>query len=127
MRELIEAGQRLRLGDTAERVFPDLMLDWQGLRHSDPGFDQILRATEAGREWREAVFQAAYPGAGDAAERLVGRAPDFAGLGGAFWAGAASTRSLSVGFEAEAWRRRGGSGWPRRWCIGGRDERRSFS
>lgn len=105
MRELIEAGQRLRLGDTAERVFTDLMLDWQGLRSGDPGFDQILRTTEAGREWREAVFLAAYPTAGDAAVRLIARAPDFAGLGGTFWAGAASHPSLLAGFETAPGRR----------------------
>lgn len=98
MRDLIEAGQRLRLGDLAVRVFTDLMLDWQGLRASDPGFDQLLRATEAGREWREAVLRAAYPDAGDASERLSERAADFAGLGVGFWAGAASSPFLEAGY-----------------------------
>jgi hypothetical protein len=100
MRELIEAGQRLQLGDPALRVFIDLLLDWQGLRETDSGFDQILRTTEAGREWRAAVTRAAYPAAGDAVARVSERAVDFAGLGSAFWAGASSQASLAAGYAS---------------------------
>jgi hypothetical protein len=54
--ELAEAGQRLRYGDSLERVLFDLLLDWQGGRRFDAGFDQIIRETDAGREWREALM-----------------------------------------------------------------------
>ena len=46
----------------------------EGLRAADAGFDQILRSTEAGRQWREAVMRAAYPAAGNAVTRLTDRA-----------------------------------------------------
>ncbi|MEX0741475.1 MAG: hypothetical protein WD079_01675, partial [Phycisphaeraceae bacterium] len=52
--DLAEAGQRLSYGDPAKRVFADLVRDWQGGREVSAGFDQILRETDAGREWREA-------------------------------------------------------------------------
>lgn len=80
--ELAEAGQRLRYGDGAARVLTDLMLDWQGGRHVDAGFDQIVRSTDAGREWRVALISAlaaardvsATDGLADAAADLAGRA-----------------------------------------------------
>ena len=53
--ELAEAGQRLRYGDKLERVLADLLLDWQGGRNFRDGFDQILRTTDAGRQWRETL------------------------------------------------------------------------
>ncbi|MFM8358440.1 MAG: hypothetical protein ACKOET_07750, partial [Verrucomicrobiota bacterium] len=56
--ELAEAGQRVRLGEDLARVVPDLLLDWQAGRVFDGGFDQILRETEAGREWRAALMGA---------------------------------------------------------------------
>src|SRR4030095_6424920 len=45
--ELAEAGQRLRYGDGLNRVLADLLLDWQGGRNFNEGFDQILRVTNA--------------------------------------------------------------------------------
>ena len=56
--ELAEAGQRLQYGDQAGRVLLDLLLDWQGGRDFEPGFDQLLRTTDAGREWRSALAAA---------------------------------------------------------------------
>ncbi len=83
--ELAEAGQRLRYGDDPRRVLFDLLLDWQGGRRVDPGFDQILRESDAGREWREAIV-AALEGLDteDAAARIAGLGPSLAGLGQAW-------------------------------------------
>lgn len=50
--DLAEAGQRLAYGDGTNRVLIDLLLDWQGGREFQDGWDQILRETDAGREWR---------------------------------------------------------------------------
>lgn len=47
--ELAEAGQRLQFGDTMPAVVRDLLLDWTGVRLFDPGFDQLMRTTDAGR------------------------------------------------------------------------------
>src|SRR5690348_8356365 len=47
--ELAEAGQRLSYGDGTNRVLADLLLDWQGGRSLNNGFDQILRVTDAGK------------------------------------------------------------------------------
>lgn len=41
--ELAEAGQRLLYGDTLDRVLADLLLDWQGGREFQTGWDQLLR------------------------------------------------------------------------------------
>ncbi|HEY6225693.1 MAG TPA: hypothetical protein VI282_01090, partial [Verrucomicrobiae bacterium] len=54
--DLAEAGQRLLYGDAINRVLMDLLLDWQGGREFQNGWDQILRETDAGREWREALL-----------------------------------------------------------------------
>lgn len=87
--ELAEAGQRLRYGDSTNRVLADLLLDWQGGRNFDAGFDQILRTTDAGREWRAALMlEIEKADALDAVARLAERAPDLAGRGEA-WALAA--------------------------------------
>lgn len=84
--ELAEAGQRLRYDDDPRRVFADLALDWQGSRTFDAGFDQILRETDAGREWREAVARQQETGdPRSAPERLGGLASSLAGLGRAWW------------------------------------------
>ncbi|MEO8425619.1 MAG: Ig-like domain-containing protein, partial [Verrucomicrobiota bacterium] len=84
--ELAEAGQRLRYGDSTNRVLADLLLDWQGGRNGDVGFDQILRVTDAGREFREALMaEVETADALDGAARLVERAPDLTGRGEA-WA-----------------------------------------
>jgi hypothetical protein len=63
--DLAEASQRLLYGDTMNRVLMDLLLDWQGGREFQNGWDQILRETDAGREWREALlteFESNMPG-----------------------------------------------------------------
>lgn len=81
--ELAEAGQRARYGDELERVLLDLLLDWQGGRKFDAGFDQILRETDAGREWREALMaelEVQTSGGGASAGTLLRKAaPDLAG------------------------------------------------
>ncbi len=99
--ELAEAGQRLRYGDTLPRVLADLLLDWQGARTFSPGFDQIVRATDAGREWREAVQRAIENAdALDAAARLALSGPDLAGRGERWAFGAATTSDLLVSMQA---------------------------
>lgn len=82
MLELAEAGQRLRYGDDLRRVLADLLLDWQGGRSFNAGYDQIMRETDAGREFRERLWKQ-IEGADtlDAAGRLRERAPDLAGRG----------------------------------------------
>ena len=47
--QLGEAGQRVQFGESIARVMADLMLDWLGSGSPDPGFDQLLRETDAGR------------------------------------------------------------------------------
>jgi len=99
--ELAEAGQRLRYGDTLPRVLADLLLDWQGARTLSPGFDQIVRATDAGREWREAVQREIETAdALDTAARLALSGPDLAGRGERWAFGAASTSDLLVSVQA---------------------------
>ena len=56
--ELAEAGQRLRYGDAPEVVYLDLLLDWMGARSQDEGFEQILRTTNAGSSFVEAIVAA---------------------------------------------------------------------
>lgn len=46
--ELGEAGQRAGFGEPVVEVLYDLLLDWLGDRRFDPGFDQLLRVTNAG-------------------------------------------------------------------------------
>ncbi|PYK96334.1 MAG: hypothetical protein DME19_20025, partial [Verrucomicrobia bacterium] len=80
--ELAEAGQRLRYGDGTNRVLTDLLLDWQGGRVFNDGFDQILRATDAGREFRDVVMEAQEAADNlDGTGRLAERAADLAGRG----------------------------------------------
>lgn len=79
--DLAEAGQRIRYGDALPRVLRDLILDWEGGRESNGGFDQIMRETDAGREWREAVYAAFRNSESrDATSSLISHAPDLAGL-----------------------------------------------
>ena len=60
----------------------DLLLDWQGGRTFNEGFDQILHETDAGREFREALFAEMESSDGlDAPSRLAVRLPDIAGRG----------------------------------------------
>ena len=94
LQELLEAAMRVRYGDPLARVLPDLLLDWQGGRDFDAGWDQIVRTTEAGREWREAlmrVMEAADLQPDHAVTRLVDRGRDLAGRGEA-WLMAATDR-----------------------------------
>lgn len=80
--ELAEAGQRIRYRDGTNKVLVDLLLDWQGGRNFNPGFDQIIRETDAGREFREVLFANLELGDSfDAAARLANRAPEIAGRG----------------------------------------------
>ena len=84
--ELAEAGQRIAYGESLERVLPDIALDWQGGRKFNEGFDQIMTTTEAGCQWRTALFQALEnTGSQDPAQLLASRAADLAGRGEA-WA-----------------------------------------
>lgn len=66
--ELAEAGQRLRYGDQEASVYLDLLLDWQGGRVPSLAFDQILRETTAGSEFRGALIAVVESG-----ETLVGQ------------------------------------------------------
>ena len=102
--ELSEAGQRVRYGDSLSRVLTDLLLDWQGGRSYDAGWDQILRETQAGREWREALFAALEAAdALDAAARAGAAAADLAGRGETFWllGGGAGELELRSGDETQ--------------------------
>lgn len=97
--DLAEAGQRLSYGDPAKRVFADLLRDWEGGREASAGFDQILRETEAGREWRDALFAVMEAADGlTGTERLVDRAADYAGLGQEFVLASGNTGSLRLNF-----------------------------
>jgi hypothetical protein len=69
----------------------DLLLDFQGGRVWNEGFDQIVRSGEAGREWREALALVMEQNDGfNAHERLVARAADIIGRGEAWQFGASS-------------------------------------
>lgn len=95
--ELAEAGQRMRYGDTLERVATDLLIDWMGERYNSTGFDQLMRTTDAGANFGAALLQAAQAEDSlDAAARLTGLARDLAGRGAARLHAAASTSSLVV-------------------------------
>lgn len=84
--ELAEAGQRVAYGEPLARVLPDIALDWQGGRKFNEGFDQIMTTTDAGRQWRAALFNALEnAGTGDPTQILEARAADLAGRGEA-WA-----------------------------------------
>lgn len=99
--ELAEAGQRLRYDDDPRRVLIDLALDWQGGRRFDPGFDQILRVTDAGREWRDAVAQLQESrDTGTTPQRLASLAPSLAGLGQPWWIASASNAELDPSVQA---------------------------
>lgn len=95
--ELAEAGQRLRYDDVPARVFFDLALDWQGGRRADPGFDQIVRTTDAGREWREAVAAAQESAdVANASGRIRELAPSLAGLGASWLIAGSSTPDVDL-------------------------------
>jgi len=52
---LAEAGLRVILGQTQRGAVRDLVFDFWGGEPVDPGFDQVLRQTEAGRKLAEAI------------------------------------------------------------------------
>ena len=98
--ELAEAGQRLRYGDATNRVLADLLLDWQGVRNFNEGFDQILRVTDAGREFRQALMaEMEKADALDGVGRLAERAPDFAGRGEAWALAAVNLSGIELSFS----------------------------
>ena len=95
--ELAEAGQRVRYGDPLKHVLTDLLLDWQGARNLSEGFDQIIRTTDAGQEWRDAIMremELADPL--NASARLADRAADLAGRGERWLLGAASDSAFTI-------------------------------
>ena len=97
--ELAEAGQRLQYGDPLRRVLPDLLRDWQGGRQADAGFDQLLRETDAGAQWRAALFAAMEATDGlSGTGRLLDRAADLAGLGQDFVLASAGPGQLRADF-----------------------------
>jgi hypothetical protein len=103
--ELLEAAQRVRYGEPLARVLPDLMLDWQGGREFDEGWDQLIRETDAGREWREALMLAmeqANPGPDHAVARLVARNRDFAGRGETRLVAASDRGSIDLSYRSAA-------------------------
>src|SRR5262249_51192284 len=52
---LAEAGLRLTLGQTTPDALRDLGFDFYGGSPFDPGFDQLLRSTEAGHQLSRAL------------------------------------------------------------------------
>lgn len=92
--ELAEAGQRLAYGDPRDKVLLDLLLDWHGGRKQSLGFDQILRETEAGADFRSALV-AELAKSGSTGHGLVASlAADVAGRGEAW--GIATTSAPST-------------------------------
>lgn len=49
--ELAEAGLRIKIGEPIQRSVADLMMDWLGNGQSDPGLAELIRTTEAGRDF----------------------------------------------------------------------------
>lgn len=83
---LAEAGLRVNLGQKAEEAVRDLVFDFYGGSPLDPGFDQLLRETEAGRDLSRALgarLADAATGAGGplayerAVAQLAASGPDF--------------------------------------------------
>jgi hypothetical protein len=98
--ELAEAGQRVRYGEPLARVLPDLLLDWQGARGFSAGWHQILRETNAGLEWREAIMRALEDAESSpefATTRLLSATRNFAGRGETWFLGALSSGVLQDG------------------------------
>ena len=97
--ELAEAGQRLSYDDSTNRVLADLLLDWQGGRNFNDGFDQILRFTDAGRVFRETLIaEQENADSLNGTGRLFERAADLAGRGEAWTLASANTSNLSLSF-----------------------------
>lgn len=100
--ELAEAGQRLRYGDSLKAVLADLLVDWQGGRLFQEGFDQIIRETDAGREFRDALMHAIENAdALDASARIEERAADLAGRGEAWFFAGTDSSEVEVSLLAE--------------------------
>ncbi len=61
--EVAEAGQRVILGDSLEAAARDLLFDWLGGARMppDPGFDQLLRQTDAGATFRAEIARVLGP------------------------------------------------------------------
>ena len=74
---LAEAGLRVSLGQQTIDALRDVAFDFWGGQPLDPGFDQLLRTTEAGRELRRAIGVALAddPELHDPARARVGRSP----------------------------------------------------
>jgi hypothetical protein len=53
--ELALAGERVQFGEPLERVVQDLLLDWLGGSSFDAGFDQLMRTTDAGASFMQAL------------------------------------------------------------------------
>jgi len=49
--ELTEAGLRVKMGEPLENSAADLLMDWLGNGFRDKGFEEILRTTDAGRDF----------------------------------------------------------------------------
>ncbi|HEY6308047.1 MAG TPA: carboxypeptidase regulatory-like domain-containing protein [Candidatus Angelobacter sp.] len=63
---LAEAGLRVQLGESLKAALRDLLDDFYGGQPLDPGFDQLLRTTDAGQDFERAVGAAlAQPAAAD--------------------------------------------------------------
>lgn len=52
---LAEAGLRVELGQSSAAAIRDLAFDFYGGKSLDPGFDQLLRETQAGRDFARAL------------------------------------------------------------------------
>jgi len=52
---LAEAGLRVQLGEALDATLRDLLDDFYGGQPLDPGFDQLLRSTDGGRDFERAV------------------------------------------------------------------------
>lgn len=83
---LAEAGLRMSLGEPLHSAVSDLTADFFSPRELDPGFDQLLRQTEAGRDLARAMGDALAVAAGsplgalaeeEALASLLASGPDF--------------------------------------------------
>ena len=115
--ELASAGQRYYLRtrtniSEAERlealrdVLLDLILAWHGGERRDLGFDQILRETDAGRAFGQAIEDAlgGPPSGTLASEWVLGRATDLAGRYEEWSWAFASDAAVKPSFEVNALR-----------------------
>jgi Bacterial Ig-like domain/Carboxypeptidase regulatory-like domain len=100
--EMAEAGQRLAYGDETNKVLLDLLLDFQGGRAWNEGFDQIVRSADAGRELREAFGKVIETNDTlNASQRLVSRATDIAGRGEAWQLASSSDSNIEISVTTE--------------------------